>query len=278
MEDELCSPWGNAVARPFGDATHRVYQMVSPEGNSVVRKVFRHGRAFRREKDALEFLHAAGVSGCPRVLAWRASPTGGEIIMSHVAGKVPSGAVLSSERLWHQAGKILGALHQLPLPVVDGLDLRQALKERLGVAEALAVSWCDSFERELLHWLSRRMESLKPRQRVFCHGDWVPRNWLWHNDALAFVDLERSGPNAPEQDFVALHLECWQRDHLGRDAFLEGYSAVGRPMDRGWLDVLVLLYLVGSVNWGLKSEETLRAAQARAALRGVFTGMRASHP
>ncbi len=277
MEHELQGSWRGAATRPCPGATHDVFCLMRADGACAVRKVFRNGRAFRRERSALEFLASAQLSCCPRILASKALAGGGEILMSHVGGVVPSGKLLEHMDLWRQAGEALALLHDMPLPVADHLELRCAVERRILDAEKRAALWCDQSEGRILAWMKERMASLEPRMRVFCHGDWSPRNWLWRENQLFFVDLERSGPNAPEQDLVALHLECWQEDSRARSAFLEGYRTSGGPFNQAWLEILVLLHLVGSVNWGLSSQDTSWAGQSRAMLKREFNRVSASH-
>jgi len=81
--------------------------------------------------------------------------------------------------------------------------------------------------------------------RVHCHRDFRPDNWVWSESELQIIDFEHARPDHPLVDLVKLATEVWPgHPHLER-AFLDAYG----PIDRAVLDGLITLHGANTLLW-----------------------------
>lgn len=124
-----------------------------------------------------------------------------------------------------QAGLLLGRLHRRPPVEDDGWELRQ---------DARALAWLDRPHRIAAGTASRLRDLLSdnhyhPSALVPTHGDWQPRNWLWHEGRLLVIDLGRFEPRPAQTDLARLAHQHWREHPDLEAAFVDGYG--GDPRD-----------------------------------------------
>lgn len=124
-----------------------------------------------------------------------------------------------------QAGVLLGHLHRRPPVVDDTWDRRQ---------DDRALAWLDRPHRIDPARTTRLRDLLSgnhypPSALVPTHGDWQPRNWLWHDGRLFVIDLGRFEPRPAQTDLARLAHQHWRRHPDLEAAFVDGYG--GDPRD-----------------------------------------------
>jgi aminoglycoside phosphotransferase (APT) family kinase protein len=238
-----------------------------PDGTPAFLKKYPQPRSWLQEKQALEKwlpdLSSTWPS-LPRMLHHD------ENARTLVTSTVPG---LSVERNWpglsqmnqvmQQAGKFLCALHRIHHNDSDPMPLNDALPLRLET------------------WISNHQNSLTDREiniarekvgdgslfdhdnRVCCHNDYQPRNWLWDGKRFGIIDFEHSNYNHPAFDWVRLETGIWQKHPEMRDRFIEGYGT-----EPGWshgaaLEAICAIYAVGSIVWGSTHDAVALVADGR---------------
>ena len=148
------------------------------------------------------------------------------------------------------AARFLKAWQSQPFEDVDPLPLDQALLQRLE------------------HWISRGEDCLSKseiavargrigdgqlfqgHQRVPCHMDFQPRNWLWNGQQLGIIDFEHAQPNHPAFDWVRLELGLWQKMPELRDEFIEEWGGLPDWASRKVIDAVIGIHAIGCIVWG----------------------------
>lgn len=154
-----------------------------------------------------------------------------------------------TETTWHDddvrrdAGAVLRHLHDT---------------EDLGVCEDLAAEK----ETELEQWLTRGPGLLESREvdfarsalrampasvrpeRVPCHRDYTPRNWVLGNGRVHVVDFEEMRPDAWMVDLGRLTVAWWPADPPMLEPLLDGY---GRQLSDDETAILRCTYVVTAV-------------------------------
>ena len=119
--------------------------------------------------------------------------------MSEVEGELLDSTPVSSDectRMFAMAGRFIRKLHDAALPDPEGLDISEHLRDRmehyLGVSESSVDDQTAAWARELIDEAC----SVKGGQRVPCHMDFSPRNWLVQrgeeDTGLGVIDWERA--------------------------------------------------------------------------------------
>ncbi len=236
------------------------------DGAEFVLKRFLSRRAYERESYALS--HWAPLLPCltPRVVRVFGNPEFA-ILMTRVPGRSLSADETRGSHINRMAGLILATLHKTSEKDDDHLDTKEALTQRWDDACERAASWLKDSERKKLAAGRAGITELEPRQRVPCHGDYVPRNWLLGDDkSLAVLDFENARMNIPEVDFLKLYMECWPHPSAAKKAFFAGYGSINEGTSEKWLEILATFYRLGTVNWCLKTGNHLEANRARSEL------------
>ncbi len=119
-----------------------------------------------------------------------------------------------------QAGRLLRQLHDRPGVVDAGYGHRLDTK---------ALAWLDRPHRIPPTTVDTLREVLGagdpgPSTLVPTHGDWQPRNWLWHEGEVRVIDLGRFEPRPAETDLVRLAHQHWREHPTLEDAFRVGYG------------------------------------------------------
>jgi Ser/Thr protein kinase RdoA (MazF antagonist) len=70
----------------------------------------------------------------------------------------------------------------------------------------------------------RALEGLPAPERVPCHRDYTPRNWVLHNGLVYVVDFEEARLDAWMTDFGRLAVGWWRTEPHMMDAIFDGYG------------------------------------------------------
>ena len=165
-----------------------------------------------------------------------------------------------------QAGAFLADLHRAPVPE-DPLPLSRALPAR-------AQRWCTSArglvdDHLLAHALGLFMEPgcFEGLERVVCHRDFSPRNWLFDAEGrLGVIDFEHCGPDLWLVDLLRFQ-PC--------SAFFDGYGRRLVDRERDVLERLRWLHAIATVTWARKHGDALFERHGLALLHKAMDGL---HP
>lgn len=231
-------PW-HRLDRP---ATGRIWR--GTEGTRpVVLKESHSGRGHAQESTALLQLHDLPI---PRLLA--SDPGARLLLLTTVPGTPPAADSVVAHAA---AGHWLRSLHERPVSSVDPMPLSQALQLR--VRAALAQAPADLGSKDRIRAELAPEQPFPPADRVWCHRDFTPRNWLWDpSQGLGVVDLEHSRPDHPAWDLVKLMTEVWPDHPQTREAFLASY---GPLPDRDVLVRLCWLHGLQTHTWGRRQQD-----------------------
>jgi Ser/Thr protein kinase RdoA (MazF antagonist) len=136
----------------------------------------------------------------------------------------------SAERAVHRdAGKVLSLLHSTR--PATRWDYFAAVKIReFDSLTSSAASLLHPRELSAARGEVETLARIPSAERIPCHHDYTPRNWLVHDDTVHVVDFEWSGLDVWVADLARLHLGIWATRPDLREAFLSGY---GRDLDEG---------------------------------------------
>ncbi|MCB9831031.1 MAG: aminoglycoside phosphotransferase family protein [Planctomycetes bacterium] len=213
----------------------------------LVRKRYGEARHYRQERDALRDWAPRLPFAVPRLLEDLGDERR-ELLIEGLPGAVPDPTRIADPRLHRSAGAALAALWSLSHEDRDRLAPAEALERRL---DSLLRE--GSFEREIVDLAERARERLLDlewtRQRVPCHRDYEPRNWVVGPRGFGVIDFEHARPDLAEVDLVRLDLGLWQERSELRAAFLAGAVLEDDEALRDRLAVLGLIETLGTMLW-----------------------------
>ena len=79
-------------------------------------------------------------------------------------------------------------------------------------------------EGDLARWCVRALADLPPPERVPCHRDFTPRNWLVAGGRVHVIDFEETRPEPWVVDFGRMAIGWWGHAPHLMDAVEEGYG------------------------------------------------------
>lgn len=235
-------------------------------------KVHRQPRKYRQEVAALR-RWAPATGAAPTLLAAREAPPRALLMSACPGAGVDDLHALDprQSRVHRAAGSWLRRLHDLAVVDDDPVDLAQAMHLRLqgwarrrpGLVDA---STLDAVARliDAADWSCQR--------RRPCHGDFGPRNWLWHDETgLSVIDFEHAKADVWAIDLHKLVDGAWWGRPDLEDAFWEGYGRVPGADEQALIAAVRALYAVGTVVWGRSHDDAPFEAWGRTVLARLGT-------
>ncbi len=194
-------------------------------------KQFKQTAQYRRERDALHALRTQ-LKGVPQVVDLEDSLC---VMVTEACPGVPTTKdLLVDSAVWVAAGAWLAGLHGLPcvapltpadpMPLQVAIELRrQRLLLEVRRLSQLAAAARFTTALQTCVWLGGEMN------RVPCHRDFEPRNWLWSAAERSFcvIDFEHLRADAPAFDMVKVLEACGSSQSQGWTSFVNGYRAGG---------------------------------------------------
>lgn len=259
--------WRDA-SRDHGEAWVAV--ATGEDERRVVLKMHRTADKHRREVAAYRRWGSALLPEAPRLLAVREEAPA-TIVLSHLPGRTDLPDDDPAAPAVHRAaGAWLARLHRQPAAGLDAMPLDVAYRRRADGWLARAAVHLDA---ATLERAAAAMDDAVPRlagrDRVPCHRDFTPRNWLVARGRfVAGIDLEHARPDVPEVDLVRLASGTWPERPELRRAFLDGYGRGEGPADAAapWLPGLMALEAVATVAWAAEHGDAAVEARGRRAL------------
>lgn len=164
------------------------------------------------------------------------------------------------------AGSWLQRLHTLAYIDRDPLPLEGALRQRLRHAAQRAAAVVPA---RTVAWVVAKVAAadLQPLQRVPCHRDYTPRNWLWHPEqGLGVIDFEHAHPDLWWADVGRLSDEAWVTQPALEAAFWEGYGRTPSAQERQLGEAYRAMAALSTISWACAHADALFEAQGWAVL------------
>lgn len=229
----------------------------------------RHGqvRKHRQERDALGHW-APRVDGTPRLVAAHDDPPLA-LLLTAVPGRAVGAAPSSPDQaaqVHRAAGRWLRAWHALPFLDDDPVRPLVALRARWDRWQTRAACLLPHTTRA---WVGDLLVTLEPPpDRVPCHRDFTPHNWMWHEEhGLAVVDFEHARADLAWVDVVCLIDGPWLARPDLEEAFWDGYGKRPDDASSGLLVALRALRALGTIAWGAAHRDGAFEAAGRRVLR-----------
>lgn len=152
------------------------------------------------------------------------------VVTRYLPGRLVEGTDAEyAPETYRQAGELLARLHQQES--VDDTEFEARAQEK-------ALLWLDKPHRitpDVVARLRRLVESwpTPPSRLVPTHGDWQPRNWLIHEQAVCVIDFGRADLRPAFTDLSRLSVQQFRSDASVKTAFFDGYGTDPREQ-RAW--------------------------------------------
>jgi hypothetical protein len=171
------------------------------------------------------------------------------LIMTALPGRHETGPAAA-----RSAGRLLAAVHALPLEDDDPLPLDEAVAQR-------ASAQLRRLERRGLPVpavLRSPPADLGPRR--WCHRDLQPANWLWDGHQARLLDWEHARPDAAVLDLGKIStMPCWK-------PFSEGYTDIAGPLCPTQLRFAQVLHGAATLTWGHDHDDAAFIAEGERVL------------
>lgn len=209
--------------------------------------------AFEREYQALLYITRHGIGGAPRLLADNRSAR--RLTLERIFGASVEGTSAEfTPALWHMAGAWLRSLHALPARTTDSLTFGQAMTARLDAALVHVRPELSDSQARVIEDMKKALTKARYEgtERVFCHRDFRPRNWMVRRDGtFVAVDFEHARVDFLETDFARLIPYFRERDELRR-VFVKSYRDARRVYSDERLRVAVVVDAIQTLAWGIQ--------------------------
>ncbi len=238
-----------------------VWRLTGSDGSRVWLKHHENSKLYRRELIGLEcFVPALGPQ------TWWASPIllakDDEIevmLMTGIEGEVLDRAVVSADdeaTMFYLAGRFSSQLHNLELPVPDGVTASEHLRNQL---ESYLAAGMESIDLVTADWAQALIEqacSTGEFRRVPCHRDFAPRNWLILRDEIdirfGVIDWERADWDQGLMDAQRMVFDHWNSGAHLREAYYKGYGREPTAAESMQLDAICLVNAIASIPWAIE--------------------------
>jgi 8-oxo-dGTP diphosphatase len=245
---------------PLGQAT--VYEAIGPGGTVAWVKRHRSAAGAAREVAAYtRWVPAVGWGFAPLLGVVEGGRT---LLLGPVVG-VPLAEVPRREPALEALGRLLRALHGVPVGEADPVPLGEALARR-AQAWADAGGAPDAWRRGVLEAVAEVPEV----PRAPCHRDVQLHNVLWTEQGVVLLDLGQARPDHPAVDLVKL-LEL-PGDPLGRSEVEALWAGYGARTAAGALRGLRALHGLATWAWGQRHGVGEAMARGRAVLESALDG------
>ncbi len=248
------------------DTGHTTVRRWEGTAGHLYEKVHQDPARLEREHRALT-TWAAELEQSPRVLHRSANA----LLLEALPGRSlsttpPSGAEWTAVGRWLRRAHASPDVPVDPLPVSTALNRRwqRLLKRSERLVETSVIRACVDIIGD---------PTALATERVWCHRDFTPDNWLGDGTSVWILDFEHSRTDIPWSDLVKLEAEYFPQNNAARAAFMEGYGALPTPEHR---TAHVAWHGLATLTWGLRNWDAGFMSLGERALRSV--GIEAFRP
>jgi hypothetical protein len=220
----LPPPFKTVKEWSWPDGTSSVVEVLDGSGMIWFLKQHRFDERYRVEQNAYERWVPAIADRAPRLRACEVTLRG--LLLSALPR---DGTDWHDDAVRMDGGSVLRRLHNA---------------EQFGPCDDLAAEQFDELEGWVQrgHGLVTRREidfarsvsalAVLPKvERVPCHGDYTPRNWILSSGRVQVVDFEETRPEPWTTDLGRMAIGWWRHEPWMMDAVLEGYGRILTPND-----------------------------------------------
>ncbi len=208
------------------------------------------------------------------------------MLLTALPGEIVEQATLDSMPLldvYQQAGAWLRMLHDQPFIDHDPIPLSKAVPMRLQnwCEQARSSAYIESRDLEHACAIIQHNSVFDRSNRVPCHRDFSPRNWIWESTvddtagALGVIDFDHYRPDAMMWDFIRVVDEYAAFDSPRWRAFIKGYGRPLSDVEQAQLAQLSLINAIGTIIWACQYDDRPFEAWGRRILAQrlhTFTG------
>lgn len=267
--DLSCRVLGNETSFRFASWDHgesQIWEATNAASERAYLKSHRQNTKFQQELHAYRHWCPQLAGHVPQLLAVREEEPHG-LLLSALPGTPLENLQLDSvseQEAHHQAGQLLARLHRQPATNDARPTPDEAYAKRLAAWKPRAQDIVDD---NAIAWVSERLQEalplLRELNRVPCHRDYTPRNWLWHEGTLTLIDFEHSKPDLWFLDIERLWRDTWLTKPNLREAFLAGYGRELTRDEEALLERLAALSALTTIVWAREHNDQTFEEQGR---------------
>ena len=246
-----------------------VWRIESELREVVYLKTHRQPGKFRQETHALKHWTAELPAATPILIATHTGKRHA-FLMSAVPGKLVELLDQTGESLtqtYRSAGRFLAALHAVEY-CDDDIPVAEAMHQR-------TLAWCDRAKShaspEQITWVRERMLDSIPLlngyQRVPCHRDFSPRNWMIdERGRFGVIDFEHSRADLFLLDFERQWSRQWFDQPQLASAFWQGYGRYLTSDEEQLLERCAALSALSTITWAREHNDKAFESHGRRVL------------
>ena len=250
--------------------SQRVVQVIDSEGKQWYAKRVHTARHWRAEVHAYREWVPALAGFVPTLRAAEASIQA--LLISAVPGHSPHAADVRANR---QAGALLRRLHEASPPRRQ----EAADRDRSAVRLQQLLTWnpglLSSEEEAFARDSADRIKALPLVDKVPCHGDYKPHNWLVDSTGtLRIIDFGEARWGEAAFDLSKSFFGAWWRRPDLAAAFLDGYGRPLRADELAFIQLHMATAAVSEIAFGHNRGRLHHVAHGRSRLADLMAGHR----
>jgi hypothetical protein len=202
------------------------------------------------------------------------------MLMSEVEGELLDSTPVSSDectRMFKMAGRFIRKLHDADLPDLEGIDAGEYLRDRMEYYLGEGENAVDGETVAWAHDLIDEASSITGVQRVPCHMDFSPRNWLIQRfeegTGFGVIDWERGRWDLWLQDVQRMEYDHFHREPHLRDAYFEGYGREPSEDEQLQLNTISLVTAIASSPWAIDHNDAHFVELSRTQIERIRTAI-----
>jgi aminoglycoside phosphotransferase len=245
-----------------------VLEVLTADGERIFAKQVRQERHWTAERRAYRNWTLALRGRTPRLLA--ANRPMQSLLLSSVPGSQPHLFDLVAHR---EAGHVLRMIHESRPPRRGGPPVGVRVAQKLEFTLSRTSGLLRDDETRFAREQAGQLGSSPLRDRVPCHGDYRPHNWIVDDDGvLRVIDFGEARWHVPVFDLTRLSFGVWWDRPDLYAAFLEGYGREPDDAERHFVRLHLVITGVVAIAYAREHGLGAREAFARERLRQLMEG------
>jgi thiamine kinase-like enzyme len=220
------------------DGTASVVEFLDGRGARWIVKRHRFDERYRTERTAYERWVPAIADRAPKLAATD------DTLRTLLLSSLPrDGTDWHDDSVRRDAGAVLRRLHDAE-PIEPSSDLAAEKLAELEEWERRGGGLVTRREADFARWAVRALATFPVPERVPCHRDYTPRNWILRAGRVHVVDFEEMRPEPWVTDLGRMAIGSWRDEPEMMDPVLDGY---GRYLTANDMAIMRCLYTVTAV-------------------------------